>query len=388
MPIRERLDILDGLRGLAILLVVWYHLWMVDGQAFGPLTFIAQAGFLGVDLFFFISGFCLFYPYARATIEGRTQPATRHFFERRLLKIVPSYLIALSVFAGVYHAQFSSPQDAVMQLAAHISFLHTLSPNTFGAISGPLWTIGIEVQFYLLFPLIVRWFQRSPIAGYAVLFAVSETYRIAVGAAGAGSSFWWINQLPAFFDIFGAGMLAAHALVALRGRVRFGHASATAASGATFVLAVAGLGIASRVGATLSADAAREWLNAYRFAIGPLCIALTCSTFFAAERWRTICATPALIFLSTISYNLYLWHLEIVVWVHRTGLPEIWSVLLAIPAALAVAAFLTYAFERPILQADYTQVRARARALASRARNLLASRTGRLLASRVPSASE
>lgn len=374
VPVRERLDILDGLRGLAILLVLWYHLRLVSGLAFGPLTFIAQAGFLGVDLFFFISGFCLFYPYARAAIEGRAQPGTRRFFERRLLKIVPSYLIALGVFAGVYHAQFASPQDAAVQLGAHLTFLHTLSPYTFGAISGPLWTIGIEVQFYLLFPLIVRWFRRSPVAGYAALFAVSETYRLAVGAAGGGSSFWWINQLPAFFDVFGAGMLAAYALVALRRRAAFPPAYATAASGATFVLALAGLGVASWVGETLSADAAREWLNAYRFAIGPLCIALALSTYFAAERWRTIVAAPVLVFLSTISYNLYLWHLEIVVWVRNTGLPPIWSAVLALAAALAVATFVTYAFERPILEADYARVRARVDAWASRAAQMFALR--------------
>jgi peptidoglycan/LPS O-acetylase OafA/YrhL len=358
MPVSERLDILDGLRGLAILLVVWYHVWLVSGQAFGPLSFIAQAGFLGVDLFFFISGFCLFYPYARASSEGRAQPSTRRFFERRILKIVPSYLIALAVFALVYRDQFGSVQNTLLQLATHLTFMHTLSPTTFGAISGPLWTVGIEVQFYLLFPLIVRWFRRSPVAGYVILIGVSETYRLVVGALGEGSSFWWINQLPAFFDVFGAGMLASHALVALRPRQLLQPRAATVISGVSFTLALGGLAFASYAGATLSDDAAREWLNAHRLLIGPLCIALALSTFFAAERWRTVVATRALVFLSTISYNLYLWHLEIAVWVHNSGLSPIWTVILAVPAALAVAAFITYAFERPILAADIVQVRA------------------------------
>jgi peptidoglycan/LPS O-acetylase OafA/YrhL len=355
VPAPERLDILDGLRGIAILLVVWYHLWLVSGQAFGPLSFVAQAGYLGVELFFFISGFCLYYPFARAAREGRSAPATGRFFERRLLKIVPSYLLALFAFAAIYHAQFTSPQDAAWQLASHLTFLHTLSPHTFGAISGPLWTIGVEVQFYLLFPLIVPWFRRSPVVGYAILLGVSETYRILVGSSGAGNDFWWMNQLPAFFDVFGAGMFAAWALPALRARAPLHPRAATIASGTMFALALTGLAFADH-----------DHLNDYRFAIGPLCIALALPTFFAAERWRTIVASRALVFLSAVSYNLYLWHLEITVWVHALGLPPLLTIALALPLALALAALITYRFERPILQAGAAQILAGAGAAALR----------------------
>jgi peptidoglycan/LPS O-acetylase OafA/YrhL len=348
VPPHERLDVLDGLRGIAILLVVWYHVWLVSGQDFGPLDFIAQSGFLGVDLFFFISGFCLFYPYARATFDGRREPTVRHFFERRLLKIVPSYLLALAVFVTVYHTEFGSVQDAVVQVLAHLTFVHPFSAYTFGAISGPLWTIGIEVQFYLLFPLIVPWFRRSPVLGFAALFAASESYRAIVGATGNGTSFLLINQLPAFFDLFGAGMLAAYTIVALRKRAPFPPSAATAVSATACIVALAGLGAASAAGA-LSSDAAHDWVNAHRFAIGPLCLVLAVSTFFAAGRWNSIFTTRALVFLSLISYNLYLWHLEIMVWVHDLHLSAGLTVALALPLAAGVAALVTYAIERPIL---------------------------------------
>jgi peptidoglycan/LPS O-acetylase OafA/YrhL len=345
VPARDRLDILDGLRGVAILLVLWYHVWLVSGQDFGPLDFIAKSGFLGVDLFFFISGFCLFYPYARAKLEGRAEPTTRRFFERRFLKIVPSYLIVLAVFVTMYR-----PQDAALQIATHLAFVHPFSTYTFGAISGPLWTIGIEVQFYLLFPLIVKWFRRSPLLGYAALFAVSESYRAALTASGNGTSFLLINQLPAFFDVFGAGMFAAYALVALRKRPLPSAGTMTAASVAAFAAGLAGLGFASHAFTTLSADEAHGWMNAYRFAIGPLCIAIAVTTFFSADRWRSIVGTRVLVFLSAISYNVYLWHLEIVVWVHNAGLPAVWTLVAAVPIAVGVAALITFAVERPILE--------------------------------------
>ncbi len=72
------------------------------------------------------------------------------------MKILPSYLLALVVFSIVYHARFASPAEVAVQIVSHVTFMQTLTPLTFGAISGPLWSIGVEVQFYLLFPFICR----------------------------------------------------------------------------------------------------------------------------------------------------------------------------------------------------------------------------------------
>ena len=94
-----------------------------------------------------------------------------------------------------------------------------------------------------------------------------------------------------------------------------------------------------------------------RVAIGPLCIALTLTTCFAAPRWKAIVATPALLFLSSISYNLYLWHLEIAVWLHGSGLPALAAAIIAVPVVVGVAALLTFRFEQPILNADLAAVR-------------------------------
>src|SRR6516225_6476122 len=99
--------VLDGLRGIAIAGVVWYHAWLVSkipsSVSIGPYTVdlqpLAQAGFMGVDPFFFVSGFCLFYPYARHLFEGKPLPTIADFAVRRAEKILPSYAIALAVFA-------------------------------------------------------------------------------------------------------------------------------------------------------------------------------------------------------------------------------------------------------------------------------------------------
>jgi peptidoglycan/LPS O-acetylase OafA/YrhL len=349
----DRLDVLDGLRGIAISLVVWYHAWLVSGFSVGVMNFIAEAGFLGVDLFFFISGFCLFYPYARAQLEGAPKPTIRRFFLRRAAKILPSYLLALVIFAAVYRDRFASPQDAAVQIASHLSFFHTLNPATFGGISGPLWTIGIEAQFYFIFPLVCAAFCYAPFVTYVGMFAIGEGYRLGIASAHLDTTFWAFNQLPAYFGIFGAGMLAAHIIVAVRRRTTQSERRwLTLAAFGALVLAVTGLAEVAGIDRRAGIDACYAWVNAHRFAIGPLCLILAVSSVLAVERWRAVVGMRPLVFLSVISYNLYLWNLEIVFWLRSAGLSPALSFWVAIPSSVAVATAVTYVLERPILQAS------------------------------------
>ena len=348
----ERLDVLDGLRGIAISLVVWYHAWLVTGTSLAFVNFIAEVGFLGVDLFFFISGFCLFYPYARAVVEGRPMPTTQRFFMRRAAKIVPSYLLALIVFAAVYRDRFASAPDAAVQLTSHLTPFFTFNLATFGGISGPLWTIGIETQFYLIFPLICVPFRKMPLLTYAGLAAIAEGYRWGLGATGLDSAFSYFNQLPAYVDLFGAGMLAAYALVAVRNRPALPDRRVLAiVSIVLFGCAVAGLSEIAWIDRTAGIDACYAWVNAHRVFIGPICIGLALSTAYAAGPWRRLISARPLVFLSVISYNLYLWNLEIAVWCKNAGLPPDVAFGLALVASLAIATAITYVLERPILEA-------------------------------------
>src|SRR5689334_7769095 len=98
---RHTIPSLDGLRALAILLVIWCH---VDVQGFvshmlgpGILRSVAAFGFSGVFLFFILSGFLLFLPYARSLLGHAPWPSVKQFYQRRALRILPVYFVALSV---------------------------------------------------------------------------------------------------------------------------------------------------------------------------------------------------------------------------------------------------------------------------------------------------
>ena len=103
-PTTQRREIaeLDGLRALAILLVLWCHLTAfgaLRGLNVGPplLHLLGDFGFAGVFLFFILSGFLLFLPYARALLAGAAWPSARAFYRKRARRILPAYYLTLLV---------------------------------------------------------------------------------------------------------------------------------------------------------------------------------------------------------------------------------------------------------------------------------------------------
>lgn len=168
---------IDALRGLAILMVFLLH-WY--GYAFGtdhlrwkglvldfasgstlsfylfyPLSF----GWLGVPLFFVISGFCI---HASALNAGQLRLST--FFGRRFWRIYPPYLAALFL-AVILTGGNVSNQEGRAQLWSHLLLIHNFSPAWIFALNGVFWSIAVEVQLYVLYPLLWKLRARWGIAG-------------------------------------------------------------------------------------------------------------------------------------------------------------------------------------------------------------------------------
>jgi peptidoglycan/LPS O-acetylase OafA/YrhL len=149
---------LDGVRAIAAMLVVTLHLneatgvpWNLDQN---PLTTaLADFGRTGVDLFFVLSGFLLFLPYAKALLFQDGLPAARTFYLRRIFRIWPGYYFSLIVMILWYGRQYLQP-DHWKRLFLFLTFFMDSSHQTFQQLNGPFWTLAIEWQFYLLLPLI------------------------------------------------------------------------------------------------------------------------------------------------------------------------------------------------------------------------------------------
>lgn len=361
----DRLPVLDGLRGIAVLLVLWYHIWEISWlpAPWPALQFVPETGFLGVDLFFFISGFVITYPFVRAAFEKTAPPTWAHFASRRFLKIVPSYALSIAVALALGYAHFASSGEALRALATHALFIHTWWSDTYGSINGVLWTLAVEVQFYAVFPALWWAFARQPWATALSMAALSLAYRnVALACCLQNTALMRIDNLPGYLDVFAAGMIGAHLFVRLRERHdRRRRLLATAAAGAGVLWLVA---LMRDLWATRLVDQwSTLWQVENRTWVAAALLAVAMPSLLALPAWRRAIGNRGLLFFGAISYNLYLYHQllarELLAWrfppyrgVHPHRDPH-WQLLYTLAAfalSVLVAGLVTAAVERPLLR--------------------------------------
>lgn len=162
---------IDGLRCIAISMVVLYHL---NGYLIAKSTsyehrgrpdwscLVAMQGLHGVELFFVISGFILALPFAAHHLAGDQAVSLRKYYLRRLTRLEPPYFAALFllfVLNGWVHSGFTA--NSYGHLIATLLYSHNLVYGTPSTVMGVAWSLEIEVQFYLLVPLMTRVFAIS-----------------------------------------------------------------------------------------------------------------------------------------------------------------------------------------------------------------------------------
>lgn len=388
----EHIAVLDGVRAYAILIVMGFHLWQQSWlqnliphdllQPFGvrdfSLTWVPRTGYMFVDVLLLLSGFCLFLPYARQMADplAREPDAPGLFFRKRAARILPSYYFCLlvSLLFLVRPAQYARFGDYLLDLFAHLTCTHTLWPQSYigSKFPGVLWTLSVEVQFYLIFPLLARLFRRFPLQCWAVLSALAQLY-IALFARtpGGGADPLHINQLPAMFGVYANGMLAAIVWCRLHSARR--RLPARTPLAATLLCAVSFAAIVCMLHDGLDRAAAiQRWQVDYRFLFSAFVsvFILSLGLSFRAVQW--LFANRAAGFIALISYNLYIWHTTILLQCKAWHLPPYpdapadayawpqsangapwhfaWQVQYTVlfwVASLVVAALATYLIEKP-----------------------------------------
>jgi peptidoglycan/LPS O-acetylase OafA/YrhL len=226
----SRLEYIDGLRALAALWVAIHHAVetsvpsaILKIPVLGPVVSSLFFGQFPVMVFLMLSGFCLYYPYVRKSAHP-TFSGYANFLRRRWTRIAPPFLWAglfclpLVAFPALNIGKWAdvATLDPYV-IASHVLFLHNLIPTHATKIDYPMWSIGLEWQLYLLFPLMVLAFRRAGAAatiGAALLIAVAirATYHhlpLSLGAVLHDGPF-------SYLEIFAVGMAAA--ALAIRGR--------------------------------------------------------------------------------------------------------------------------------------------------------------------------
>ena len=169
-----RLRSIDALRGIAAMGVVVYHCIGIGPYLQSrfflvryPVQLIqltSSFGYIGVFLFFVISGFCIHLQWARAQASGVTP--TIHFgsfWKRRIRRLYPPYIIALALYLllTAWSIGIDVSHFFIYDVLMHLLMLHNLDPHTCYSINGVFWTLAIEEQLYLAYFLLLflrrRW---------------------------------------------------------------------------------------------------------------------------------------------------------------------------------------------------------------------------------------
>lgn len=205
----SRIDRLDAWRAFCCIGVLWIHCWHNNGSLpinlFGiniakPLSIIGN----GVDFFYVISGFCMYYFYLNK-LKANTFQNYMQFVLSRWFRIAPTYYIAILVYI-IYEKATLFEVESLKLAATNFLFLQNFSKNF--EISGHFWSIAVEWQFYLIFPLIVySYFTGKKFVKNVVLLTVV--------VSGIGIYLLTVNydydlQLPVRFVEFTAGILMAY----------------------------------------------------------------------------------------------------------------------------------------------------------------------------------
>jgi peptidoglycan/LPS O-acetylase OafA/YrhL len=161
---------LDGVRAVACLGVISFHLnlFSLFAHIWSPMhndvgatiiSSMALAGEMGIILFFILSGFLLFLPFARAILFDQPHPSLRRYYARRMFRILPGYYVAFLLMVLYLQPIYLQPVH-LHELWLFLTFRMDF-PSTYQQINPPFWTLAIEFQFYLVLPLIAWLIKKA-----------------------------------------------------------------------------------------------------------------------------------------------------------------------------------------------------------------------------------
>ena len=350
---------IDGLRFLAIAMVVIYHLddtlrSHADSAVRGAwgqswVSQVAQQGHYGVQLFFVLSGYILCLPFALHALTGAPPVRLRAYFLRRVTRLEPPYVASLLLRAlallVVGHLALAT---ALPHLGASLVYVHNLAFGQMSTINVVAWSLEVEVQFYLLAPL------------FAAVFFIRSARRrrtliLACMAAAALAQLRWVVpdsradlSLLGFVQFFLAGLLLTDIYVTDWAQQPRPHVFGD----------VVGL-------AALFAILLDAYENALPGLLLPPLIVLLYAAVFRGRLLRRVACWPPIVAVGGMCYTIYLWHYGVLAATTRATRALSWpgnyaatlgvQFVLTAAVVLAVSVVLFVTIERPCMRRDWPQ---------------------------------
>ena len=201
---------LDGLRCLCIVAVIWHHAGS-KGHGWPPLNL----GFLGVDLFFVISGFLIVTLLLRETERQGTISLSK-FYVRRTLRIFPLYY-GVIVGLAIMYAFFRKDSQFGVRFVGELPYYLTYTANIAVVSFGIVWSLAAEEQFYLLWPPVEKYVRKHIATILIILIVINQLVNFhhvdSLVTTVVGNAEWMkLNMLQVTFTPILLGIGAAHLL--------------------------------------------------------------------------------------------------------------------------------------------------------------------------------
>ncbi|HLM25793.1 MAG TPA: acyltransferase [Thermoleophilaceae bacterium] len=365
--------LLHSARGVAALGVFAAHaLLILASTGLTPKALLDRLE-LPLEIFLLLSGFLLYRPFVQARLSGSVPPATAPYAIRRLLRIVPQYWLVLPVAALALGLDYVF---APKGLITYFGFLQIYDSSNIQRGIGPAWSLCVELSFYALLP-IWAWLLRRlgslggasflasellPLGGLAVGAIVWKAYFFAsapkVPGLGLATSTAQLYMLPAFLDVFAAGMALAvlSVVVAEAGRESKLLGLIDRQPWLPVLVGVCLFWVAAIGGGTYSPRGTVAYI-AYKELTLAAAVALLLPAVFGDTKrgWsRRALGNRALTSFATVSYGFFLWHLPVMLylqnagWLHSPGRMAWLFASFAISLLLSIVSY--YAVGRPAIR--------------------------------------
>lgn len=317
LTIGSRLDGLDVLRAAAALSVFAGHFYVLTESQYDLhyIPFVLRSFFvhgpIGVDLFYVLSGFFI----GTAVMKSSFEPIG--YCTRRLRRIVPAYYFSILVTIVLIAPYFVVSIEGLKHTALHLLFAHNLTPFAHGSINGAYWTLGVEMQFYIML-LVFSGFVRARGGKFVFfiisLFVISLVWRL-IGFEFFRSTnrFYFSTQLPGSLDRFAVGLIIARFVSA---GYPFWDKHVSIKNIICFVAALSPLIIAYGLAVM---DHASWWNSLLGFVSVGLFLSIMFGvlvvgviTTFNNKFARVLCRVCGLAYLGKISYSFYLYHIPVI----------------------------------------------------------------------------
>lgn len=336
----HRLSGLDGLRGTAAVCILVMHVWLFEYADAGKpdkqtVDLIIGELRLALPLFFVLSGYLLVRPWLKAAANGTDPPNVRDYLRKRGARILPAYWLAVIGSVALVWGADSRLMPAADHLPLFMLFLQNYDIHSVGHLNPPMWTLGVEMTFYLVLPIIGWIFVRGrtgpkgQLAICALLLAAGVAFNWWAEASGAPRTL--TTSLLSQSPYFAIGMATA---VICRTRRLPGW---VALAGLALVAADALWHIKTNAGL-------EHTVRDVPAGIGFALIIASPPKVFDLKAFRT---------LGKLSYGIYLWHFPVIIWMRLNGMwPEqglVIDALIVLAPTLLIAAFTWHFVERPAI---------------------------------------